>query len=35
MSEWYQITHSNDQQFRFLLKAWNGEIILTSELYKV
>lgn len=35
MSGWYEISHSNDQQFRFVLKAGNGEIILTSELYKV
>ena len=34
MSGWYEISHSNDQQFRFVSKAWNGEIILTSELYK-
>ena len=34
MSGWYEITQSNDQQFRFVLKAGNGEIILTSELYK-
>ena len=34
MSGWYEISHSNDQQFRFVLKAGNGEIILTSELYK-
>lgn len=30
----FVITHSSDGQFRFVLKAGNGEVILTSELYK-
>lgn len=34
MSGWYELSKSSDGQFRFVLKAGNGEIILTSELYK-
>ena len=30
----FHLKHSSDGQFRFVLKAGNGEIILTSELYK-
>ena len=33
MSGWYELSNSTDGQFRFVLKAGNGEIILTSELY--
>lgn len=34
MAGWYEISASADGQFRFVLKAGNGEIILSSELYK-
>ena len=34
MAGWYEISQANDGQYRFVLKAGNGEIILTSELYK-
>ncbi len=34
MASKFQIQKSSDGQFRFNLKAANGEIILTSELYK-
>ena len=34
MSGWFEITQANDGQYRFSLKAGNGEVILTSELYK-
>lgn len=34
MAGWYEITQANDGQYRFVLKAGNGEIILNSELYK-
>ena len=34
MAGWYEISVANDGQYRFVLKAGNGEIILTSELYK-
>ena len=34
MSGWYEISQASDGQYRFVLKAGNGEIILTSELYK-
>ena len=34
MSGWFEITQANDGQYRFSLKAGNGEAILTSELYK-
>ena len=33
MSGWFELSKSSDGQFRFVLKAGNGEIILTSELY--
>jgi uncharacterized protein len=34
MSGWFELSTSKDGQFRFVLKAGNAEIILTSELYK-
>ncbi|HXU32975.1 MAG TPA: YegP family protein [Thermoanaerobaculia bacterium] len=34
MSGWFELKKSSDGQFRFVLKAGNGEIILTSELYR-
>ena len=34
MAGWYELNKSKDGQFRFVLKAGNGEIILTSELYR-
>lgn len=34
MSGFYEISQAKDGQYRFVLKAGNGEIILTSELYK-
>lgn len=34
MSGWFELSKSKDGQFRFVLKAGNGEIILTSELYR-
>ncbi|MBH3428044.1 YegP family protein [Pseudomonas alkylphenolica] len=34
MAGWFELSTSSDGQFRFVLKAGNGEIILTSELYK-
>lgn len=33
MAGWYELSNSKDGQFRFVLKAGNGEVILTSELY--
>ncbi|EWG74063.1 MULTISPECIES: YegP family protein [unclassified Enterobacter] len=33
MSGWFELSKSSDGQYRFVLKAGNGEIILTSELY--
>lgn len=33
MSGWFELSKSTDGQFRFVLKAGNGEVILTSELY--
>jgi uncharacterized protein YegP (UPF0339 family) len=33
MSGWYELSKSSDGQFRFVLKAGNAEVILTSELY--
>jgi uncharacterized protein YegP (UPF0339 family) len=33
MAGWYELSKSSDGQFRFVLKAGNGEIVLTSELY--
>lgn len=35
MSGWFELSKSSDGQYRFVLKAGNGEIILTSELYTV
>lgn len=34
MAGHFELSKSSDGQFRFVLKASNGEIILTSELYK-
>lgn len=34
MAGWYELTTSKDGQFKFVLKAGNAEVILTSELYK-
>jgi uncharacterized protein YegP (UPF0339 family) len=34
MAGWFEISRSNDGQFRFVLKAGNAETILSSELYK-
>ncbi|MCL6746888.1 YegP family protein [Kosakonia sp. R1.Fl] len=34
MSGWFELSRSSDNQYRFVLKAGNGEIILTSELYR-
>jgi len=34
MAGWFEISKSSDGQFRFILKAGNGETILNSELYK-
>ncbi|MGE8557062.1 YegP family protein [Acinetobacter sp.] len=34
MAGWYEISQVDDGQYRFVLKARNGEVILTSELYK-
>lgn len=34
MSGWYEISQAKDGQYRFVLKAGNAEVILTSELYK-
>ncbi|QGW87915.1 MULTISPECIES: YegP family protein [Enterobacter] len=33
MSGWFELSKSSDGQYRFVLKAGNGEIVLTSELY--
>ena len=33
MEGWFELSKSTDGQFRFVLKAGNAEIILTSELY--
>ena len=33
MKGWFELSKSKDDQFRFVLKAPNSEIILTSELY--
>ena len=32
MAGWFELSKSSDNQFRFVLKAGNGETILTSEL---
>lgn len=34
MAGWFELSKSNDGQFRFALKAGNGETIVSSELYK-
>ncbi|MBK8508268.1 MAG: YegP family protein [Candidatus Competibacteraceae bacterium] len=34
MAGWFELSKSSDGQFRFVLKAGNGESILSSELYK-
>lgn len=34
MAGWFELSKSSDGQYRFILKAGNGETILTSELYK-
>lgn len=34
MSGWFELGKSSSGDFRFVLKAGNGEMILTSELYK-
>jgi uncharacterized protein YegP (UPF0339 family) len=34
MGSWYELNKSKDNQFRFVLKAANSEILLTSELYR-
>ena len=34
MAGWFELSNSSDGQFRFVLKAGNSEVILTSELYK-
>lgn len=34
MAGWYELSKSSDGQYWFVLKAGNGERILTSELYK-
>lgn len=33
MSGWFELAKSSNGQYKFVLKAGNGEIILTSELY--
>ncbi len=33
MAAWFELSKSKDGQFRFVLKAGNGETILVSELY--
>lgn len=34
MAGWFELSKSKDGQFRFALKAGNGETIVSSELYK-
>lgn len=34
MAGWFELSKSSDGQYRFVLKAGNGESILSSELYK-
>lgn len=34
MAGWFELSKASDGQYRFVLKAGNGEPILTSELYK-
>ncbi|MEX3019898.1 YegP family protein [Kluyvera sp. STS39-E] len=33
MAGWFELSKSSNDQFKFVLKAGNGEVILTSELY--
>lgn len=33
MSGWFDLSKSSDGQYKFVLKAGNSEVILTSELY--
>ena len=35
MAGWFEVSQANDGQYRFVLKAGNGEPILNSELYKI
>ena len=34
MASWFEVIKGKDNQFRFVLKAANGEAILTSEQYQ-
>ena len=34
MASFYELSKSKDSQFKFVLKAANAEIVLTSELYR-
>lgn len=34
MAGWFEVSQAKDGQYRFVLKAGNGEPVLTSELYK-
>ena len=34
MASWFDLINGKDKQFRFVLKAANGEAILTSEQYQ-
>ena len=34
MSGWYEVSQANDGQYRFVLKAGNGEVILTVNCIK-
>ena len=33
MSGWFELNKSNDSQYHFVLKAANGEILLSSKIY--
>jgi uncharacterized protein len=33
MTGWFELSRTKDNQFRFVLKAANSEIVLTSEMY--
>jgi len=33
MAGWFELSKSSNDQFKFVLKAGNGEVVLTSELY--
>ena len=33
MTGWFELSNASDGQFRFVLKAGNGETVLTSESY--